>query len=317
MISSSLKKFADPLGFENKNGRLFGNYRGYTVTLAEGMGNKRLMIGVAMPTDDPCWNQIAGFIETNRKDSRIESFSFHPSHITIILHDAAGTMKRLEELLDKTVKALAEAMVPGNTACWYCNTAFTGSNPDKIQVNEAVVPMHSACIENYNQSIQQASEEFKNQPKNYLRGLLGAVLGGLVGVIPWVIVYLVGYFVGWLGLLIGFTAKKGYEILGGRPGKAKPWIILLVVILSVFLGQFMAESIGLYNDLIDEGYTGFTILDMPSVVVELVTYEPEYQRAMLSNVGLGLLFAFAGIWGLFRDMKHEGKGSIATTKKLN
>jgi hypothetical protein len=226
-------------------------------------------------------------------------------------------MKRLTALLDKVVSVLKESEVPGNTVCWYCNNQFVGANPEKVQVNEAIVSMHSGCVESYSQSIQNASEEFHSEPKNYLRGFSGALLGGIVGVIPWVIVYLLGYFVGWLGFIIGFTSKKGYELLGGRPGKAKPWIILVVVIFCVLFGQFVGEIVSLNNALNDEGYTGFSFFELPSLVIEFLIYEPEYQSSVITNVGLGLLFAFLGIYGLFKDLKHEGKGSLATVKRLD
>jgi hypothetical protein len=317
MVGSALKKFAEPLGFENKNGRLFGEYQGYNVTLAEGMGNKDIMIGVSLPAEDPRWNQIVGFIETNRKDSRIKGYTIHASHFKMTLDDTVGTLKRLSELLDKTVKMLSEAEIPGSKVCWYCRTEFTSQRPDKVQIEDAVIPMHNSCIESYSSSVKQATEEFHSKPKNYMRGLIGALLGGIIGVIPWVIVYLLGYFVGFLGLVIGIAAKKGYEILGGRPGKAKPWIVLAVVVFSVLLGQFAAENIDLYNVLHQEGITEFSILDLPTAIINIMLNEPEYLRGVLGNVGIGLLFAFLGIFDLFRSLKNEGKGNITTIKMVD
>jgi len=315
LVGIPLKKLAETLGFEIKNGRAFGDYKGYSVTLADGMGYKQIHFGVCLAKDDPRWNQILGFIEANRKESRIKGYAIHPSHIDIRLEDVAGTIKHLPDFLDKVVNMLQEAEVPGNTVCWYCHNPFT-EVPSKIQLNDAVIPMHSACVERCKDDVQHASQEFNKEQKNYIQGFFGALLGGLVGTIPWIIVYLLGYFVGYLGLLIGFAAKKGYELLGGRPGKATHWIVLIVVIFSVIAGQFIAENIDLYMYLKGEGITGFSVLELPGVVIELFKYEPDYRSTAIANVGIGLVFAFLGIFRLFRELNKEGRGNFITLKPI-
>lgn len=316
MVGIPLKKLAETLGFENKNGRVFGDYKGYSVTLMDGMGYKRIFIGICLSKDDPRWNQILGFIETNRKENRIKGYAIHPSHIDIKLENVTGTNKHLEEFLDKAVKMLEEAGIPGNTVCWYCRNQFMEERPNKVQLDEAIIPMHSACVERFRDDVDYASREFNKEQKNYIQGFFGALIGGLVGTIPWIIVYLLGYFVGYLGLIIGFAAKKGYEILGGRPGKAKPWIVVIIVIFSVLVGQFIAENIHLYLYLKDEGYDGIPILRLPGFVIELLKYEKEYQKAVFTNVGIGLVFAFLGIFNLFRELKKEGRGNLISIKPV-
>lgn len=314
MASKNLKEFAASLSFENKNNRYFGDYQGYSITLAEGGGRKTLIIGMTLPRDDSRLNQMVGFVENNKKEKKIVEYSIHPSHLSIAIQDGKGVIERLTALMNDGIRMLQEMGIPGSSVCWYCQSELPAGT-EKIQVNEAVIPMHSGCIESFSRNVEQAADEFHKEQKNYGRGFVGALIGGILGVIPWVIVYLLGYFVGILGILIGFATKKGYELMGGKPGRAKAWIVLLVVIVCVLLGQFIGDYIELYNALVDEGFENITLSDLNdwySILME----DSEILFSTIKNILIGVAFAFAGIYDIFRDLRKEGKGNIATVKRL-
>ncbi len=316
MASKNLKEFAASLGFENKNNRFFGDYRGYCITLSESSGRKNLIIGMSLPRDDSRLNQIVEFIENNKKESRIVEYSIHPSHVSIAIQDVKGVIERLTKLMDDGIKLLMEKGIPGNSICWYCNAQIT-SGAEKVQVNEAVVPMHSGCVESFSQHVEQAAEEFHKEQKNYGRGFIGALIGGIVGAIPWVVVYLLGYLYAVLGILIGFASKKGYEIFGGKPGKAKAWMVLFVVIVVVFVGQFIGDVVELNKLFQEEGLTDYELSDVIEYHKILIQEEAEYRAIIIENLIKGLAFAIAGAVGIFIELKKEGKGNIATVKRLS
>ena len=59
-----------------------------------------------------------------------------------------------------------------------------------------------------------------------------------------------GYVASIVGILIGFFASKGYDLLGGKQKKAKLLIILAVTILSVLagtMGAYLFEIVRLIN----------------------------------------------------------------------
>lgn len=130
------------------------------------------------------------------------------------------------------------------------------------------------------------------------------------------IVYLLGYVVAALGILIGFAAQKGYEIMGGKPGKGKAWIVLLLVIVVVVVAHFIGDTIELYKLFEEEGFTNIEFKDVVDYYITLVQEKSEYRSIVIGNLLKGLLFAGAGAIGIFLGLREEGKGNIATVKRI-
>lgn len=315
MASKILYDYAEANGYQSREKIFFREYNGYIVTLSEKSGFKILNIGISLPLDDPRHNQIVGFIENTKNEYKIAEYSIHPSYMRISFQDNKGVMERITDVLNNTVKQLNENGIPGSKVCWYCNMELMGSS-ERVLIDGAVVNMHSGCFETFDRTVNEASDEFHKEKKNYGRGLVGALIGGLIGVIPWVIVYLLGYIVGILGLVIGFATKFGYEKLGGKPGKAKVWIIVLVVIFSVVLGSLIGVNISLHNMLQEEGYSGYAISDVFGLFSMLMAEDAEYRLVVLKDTLIGLAFAFAAIYGIFKETKKEGTGNFVSVKRL-
>jgi len=142
------------------------------------------------------------------------------------------------------------------------------------------------------------------EPKNYGLGALGAFLGGIIGSFPWAVVYHMGYFVAWLGLLIGFLAKKGYELLGGKKGIGKIWIVCGATVFGVALGNVLPDFYE-FAKLINSGeIQGATYWDIPVLYKNWVSYNGLWP-AILKNLALGLLFGGLGLSSLFKEMAAE------------
>ncbi len=62
---------------------------------------------------------------------------------------------------------------------------------------------------------------YEEKQGNLLTGILGAFLGALIGTALWVLVGVWGYVASIVAWLTAFLAGKGYDLLHGRPGKAK------------------------------------------------------------------------------------------------
>ena len=317
MASKALKEFAASFGFEEKNDRFFGDYQGYSITITEGTARRTLIVGMTLPNQDSRLNHIVGFIQNNKSEYKIIEYSIHPSYVSISLQDAKDINERITTLMNNTISMLKELGVPGSQICWFCQNMISGG-AQKLQINEAVIPMHSGCVESFARNIEEAKATFRKEKKNYGRGFVGALLGSFIGVIPWIVLYTFGWFSGLLGLLIGFAAKKGYELMGGKPGKAKAWIVVILVILAVFVGQIAGDYIQLHKALQEElGATGITLSDLNDWYSMLFNEDPEFRGATIKNILMGLLFAFLGMYGIFAELKKEGKGNVATIKRLD
>ena len=144
------------------------------------------------------------------------------------------------------------------------------------------------------------------ESKNYLRGAAGAILGAVLGAIPWALVSLAGWFVAWLGLLIGFLAKKGYELFGGKKGRPKIWIICIAAIFGVILGNVLADFID-FGQMIYKGeLEDVTYSDIPELYVYWIS-DPEVLKSVLYSMGLGLVFGMLGLFSVFKEMRAEAK----------
>lgn len=141
--------------------------------------------------------------------------------------------------------------------------------------------------------------------------MLGAILGGMVGAIPWAIVSHFGWFVGWLGFLIGICAIKGYEILGGRPGKPKVVIIVLATILGVAFGQVAATFITISTMIAGGEIPWLSYGQIPQFFILLLANDADFLFALLKDFGLGLVFAALGIWRLIASVAVESKRTVA------
>ena len=103
-----------------------------------------------------------------------------------------------------------------------------------------------------------------------------------------------------VGLLIGWMADKGYDLLRGKQGKGKVAILIFAIIFGVVLGTFAADAIALGRKILNNELFGVTLTDIPKLIIRLLLTDGEYVRATLGNMGLGLLFAGLGVFGLLR-----------------
>ena len=132
--------------------------------------------------------------------------------------------------------------------------------------------------------------------------MLGAAAGGVV----WAIAYYFGWFFALIGVLIAFLAKKGYELLGGKVCKAKTVIVLLSTVFGAVFGQVLGEFAAIAMGIMG---TEYTIIDIPFLYLYILQNEPSALETTLANLGMGLLFALLGGYGILRKTHSEDKNA--------
>jgi hypothetical protein len=158
-------------------------------------------------------------------------------------------------------------------------------------------------VENYPVEIQKEG--------SYVTGLIGALLGAAVGAVAWCLVMQLGIIAALVGFAIGWLAEKGYTLLKGKAGKGKLVILIIAVIFGVLLGTFAAHAVDWYK-AIAEYYpdavatiNGREVLvgygDIPKLIVYTLSTDSEYLGATVTDVLLGLLFAFMGVIGILKS----------------
>jgi len=305
MIGSAYKKLAAEYNMKIAGGVAFGSLCGYAATLSEGAGWKQLAFSTSFP--DPAQKGLfieAVNAENTEKLYRVRSLRVAPRSITVEFLDNPGTMKKIREFLNWFVPLLDQYSATKADICLECGMQITGSCCWKL-IDGVAHCMHDSCGERARDKVASENENRRQEAEgSYGLGLIGALLGSAVGAVLWAIVLNMGYVASIVGLVIGFLAEKGYNLLHGKQGKAKVAILIVAVIVGVLLGTFGAEAYTLVT-MMNAGEIELTYGQIPEFLLLLMSEEPEYAGAVTSNILMGLLFAGLGVFALLRKASKE------------
>ena len=305
MIGSAYKKLAAEYNMKIASGVAYGNLRGYAATLSEGAGWKQLAFSTSF--SDPAQKGLfieAVNAENTEKLYRVRSLRVAPRSITVEFLDNPGTMKKIGAFLDWFVPLLDQYSATKADICSECGMQITGSCCWKL-IDGVAHCMHDSCGERARDKVASENENRRQEAEgSYGLGLIGALLGSAVGAVLWAIVLNLGYVASVVGLVIGFLAEKGYNLLHGKQGKAKVAILIVAVIVGVLLGTFGAEAYTLVT-MINAGEIDITYGQIPECLWLFMEAVPEYASAVTSNILMGLLFAGLGVFALLRKASKE------------
>ncbi len=316
MIGSAFKKYANELHFTIHKGVAYGEYRQYLLTFSEGMGWKKVVIGVSFPDQNSkAAVQVFLMDQKFRASHRITEAFIEDSAVTLIFQDTMGTVKVVRNTVEEVLDQFTELDIKGVGFCNYCGQAFAGDDKEKILYNERVLYMHSGCVGHLSAEVNAATEDMKSEG-SVARGTVGAVIGALIGAVPWAVAYYFGWFVGWLGFLIGLAAKKGYELFKGKNTKAKAVVVSIVVFLTVILVEYVTLIIGCWTELPPD-YGSASLGDVIQYVNTIIPVYREIQIAMIKDILMGWLFAGLGIFSMVRDIFKGAKAATTLPERLD
>lgn len=305
MIGSGLRKLAKENGMRMDRGIAYGNLRGYAASLCEGNGVKQLIVTTKFPDPQQKTQWMNAMNAQNlKKEFRVLKWQALDDAIVIVFQNSLSVMKYIGKFFDWFFPLLKDAGATGANICTQCGSALDDGDGWK-QVGAAAYHLHGRCAERMMETaaaqLQQSQMEDNG---SYASGFVGALLGGVLGSVVWGLVLTLGYLASVVGLLIGFLAERGYHLLHGRSGKGKLVILIVVLILSVMLGTFLGECGVLYSAIREEGITP-TVGEVVTLLSMLIQEEPDVTREILSNLGLGLLFALLGAYYMLKRTHQE------------
>ena len=305
MIGSGLKKLAREHGMNVDKGVAYGSLGGYCATLSEGAGFKQIVFATQI-ADPVKLTELQTVLNGHnlQKEFRVTGLTFAPKTIQVVFLDNPGTMKKMGEFLEFFLPLLAAAEAAGANICPECGFEVSGGRWKLI--DGVAYYLHQPCADKVCREIVAGDESRREEAAgSYATGFLGALLGAVVGAVLWAVVLYFGYVASLVGLVIGWLAEKGYNLLKGKQGKGKIAILIIAIIIGVLLGNFGAIAIGLVQE-INAGYVdGLSYGDIPLLILLVLVEDAEILSAVLSNIGMGLLFAGLGVWGLLRRANAE------------
>ena len=313
MVGSALKKFANENGMRVASGVAYGEYRGYAMTMCEGSGWKRLDFSTRFYDISARKSLEVKLAEVDLKRTyRVQSLDVGDRNISFVFADTVGTMKKIQAFLDWFLPVLADSGAAQADTCVECGQKLTYSST-WLLVGECAHHMHEACREKAKRELEEEEQIRKDEREgSHLTGFLGAFAGGLIGAVAWAVVLMLGYMASLVGLLIGFLAEKGYNLAKGKQDKGKVAVLIIVIVLSVVIGNFTADALSLAQMIASGELYEYAYSDIPLLILFLTFTDTAYMTATMSNVGLGLLFAGLGVFGLLRKAKKEVTGVRVT-----
>lgn len=305
MIGSGLKKFAVENGLRVAKGVAYGNLRGFAATLSEGSGYKQIVITTKFADPNKLQELQAAVNQKNiAREYRVQRLDFGVDGIRIVFGDTVGTMKKIAAFVDWFFPMLHVYGVQGAELCGECGGQLTGGCWKLI--NGVAYHMHESCAEHVRGQIASDNESRKLESEgSYVTGLFGALLGAAIGAVVWALVLNAGYVASLVGLLIGWLAEKGYNLLKGKQSKGKVVILAVAVVLGVVMGTFAADVMTLVQLINETEGMMMTYGDIPQFLLMLLQEDAEYAAAVATNIGTGLLFAGLGVFALLRKAGAE------------
>lgn len=314
MVGPGLKKYAQEKGLKVSNGVAYGVINGYMVTLVDGPDIKKVSFSCAVTDDAAGRLRFALDEKSFKKQYRITNVEVLRECVTLVFGDTIGTMKKLSACMEVLPQKLKECGAIGDGFCTACGNNIEITEAQNIVlINGVAHRIHANCAGGVCQCAEIENDIYKNEEKKLGRGILGALLGAAIGGIVWAIAYYLGWFFALIGVLIAFLAKKGYELLGGKVCKAKTVVVLLSTVFGAVFGQVLGDFASIAMGIAG---TEYTIIDVPFLYAYILTEQPDVLQSTLVNLGMGLLFALLGGYGILRKTHSEDKNATIKSTVL-
>lgn len=302
MVGPALKKYAKARGLKSDGGFVYGTLHGCHVALDDGPNLKRLFLFARFP-DEAGKSAFEAMLNSSGAVTqyRIQSREYNGNLILFVFQDKKGTMTLIEGFLDWLLPQLPQYGAEPDV-CSHCGTSTYGGGT-WVVMNGLPFYLHDSCLQSLTVSVRSEEDRAKQEMTgSYLAGFIGAMLGGLLGSLVWAGLMYVGFIAGIVGFLIGFLAEKGYNLLKGKQGKGKLFILIVVILLCVAVGTLLGEYVECAKALHDEGLSDVSTMDFFRYLLDT---EPEFRAAILKDFLLGLLFAGLSVFGLLARTRRE------------
>lgn len=283
------------LKFKNIGDSWIGKHNGFFFKVIETDNAENSIIVAFSVNADATKGTIVEELDSLQGRNIVKSYTIDDAAFRIVL-DGSNVQYTLVDFLNSITQKLAES--GAHNSCENCGkTSFVD-----FYTNQATSTLLCGdCYRNLAEKIRSESDA----PNNYLTGFFGSLVGALIGSIAWIAIGAVGFYASIAGYAIAFAAFKGYEM--GKGKKTAVGIALNVVTIVVALA--FAQYTGIFIEFVKE-YPGLTVPAFV-VVTPALFADPGFLKALLPDIGLGLLFA---VLGTYRTIKNNYQSAAYAEK---
>lgn len=300
-LPALLKTYAKENGYTMLEDCIYKEIDGFLTTLKLDMQSGGLWLFVSYFADEQksSFFPVQVFLDESKKPYRFTQYNYSPVSLSILFPINKKGMQQLNDFIPLLTQQLRHNGFTGADTCSHCGKPL-GIEKRIAVMGAAVGAIHQNCYYEVSSKFDNDIQAQAFEEKHYGAGAMGALLGGLVAAIPWILVFMWGYISGWLALLIAWGANFGYTKAGGKNGRGKAPILILIVLFCVLLAQFVGYWIQIAIAL-----DGQAISQIPSLLISLILTDSEVAGEYFGNMLMSILFSGFGIWWIFRRVHHE------------
>lgn len=289
---ATVKKIGTELNWEVQKRAIYGDYKGYSVSLIQNFSytnqqdNFKMLYIPYSNLDRSKEEELVAFINTNKKSLRILMFDLDHGIFSARLTEGFKGINAL--ILSKIMNIIIEGftrvdVTPKNT-CAVCGL----DNYDSIiYMDKIKLPAHESCkskVISDNEQLEGIKEPFS------LKGYLGAIIGAVIGAIPYAVAVWFGWYIGLLTFLTGFACYEGFKRTGGKLQKPTKFIVGLIAFIAILLSNV--------------GLMGVIALQYSATIADVLSV-PEIFSIFMESLGMSALFGILGIAAVFSRIRRD------------
>jgi rubrerythrin len=290
MLWPGIKKLGKELGLKRTNSEVVGTLKNCFVKMYDGMNMKVLEI-YPPEADDADKEHISGLLKQNK----VKQHDWLNNGVKIIFQEYIRpySMKKIKNILSVIVEYFEHKYPDTIPICQKC---YDQKEAGVYYVGNESNYLCADCLRKFKKDLDNEHWEYQQLPTNYLKGFIGALLFSIPGIIVTVIFFVfLDRLAAISALIYVVLATKGYKMFKGKVSPIGALITILVGIIMIAIGMFVAYSVLIFKELKAVDF------DMLMFILGM----PEVGRELLMNIVLS--YVISGIYivvQLFQMMKE-------------
>ena len=278
MNDKNLEKLKE-LNFKNVGINWIGRIDSFFISIEDKQDSENELVVSLSLAQNNSRSKLVEYLDNAQKDNKISEYSLEKNKLSAIYRENE------DESVENFLKVLLSYIkdIEGKSICDNCDNTEGLS----YYTNGSVFSL--LCEKCGNETIARFEKD-KSKATNYAKGFLFSLIGALAGSVLWIIIGSFGFFASIAGLAISYCAFKGYEIAKGKFTRKG----IVINIITIFIAFVFAQYAVLFIEFMKE-YENLNLLDFILITPVLFT-DLEFVKALLPDIGLGILFVFLGTY---------------------
>ncbi len=339
MASIFIKNFAIENDLTVDYGYTYGWYRGFYISIKEGMSYKILTIITKLGDDKENLKKVLTSFNEDLEKYCVNDSQFNSEYLQFTFNLNNDKAKLVVEFIDKFIDFYRDNALDETTFCHLCNKPIEqGEKVSTVDVQGILYPVHENCYEQGKEKMQKSAKEKYaeiNKNRSFVKGLIGAILFSILFVAILIGMYtlkeylltelssdtssydtnaanLFHYLPSLLGIAAPFLIDAGYQLLKGTRGNKRYATIIICSYVAAMLGIWFGFSLSIFF-LIEGDYTYGEIV---SQIMQIMKIYPSFRLSFIIFAVLTLVFTTVGVIIKFTTTKEVQESEIATIDKL-